>query len=402
MSTLGFGDAIGNIYFGPGVSATDAQGAPLSVFDGTQRVILTAVSTTSLNYNDIKNKPSLFSGDWNDLANRPVLLQGVPGQSIIGPQGLPGNDGVNGKDGINGQDGLNGRDGAQGIQGLSGADSTVPGPAPLGAPGSVVYLASSGSAAATSNFLITSTNITSSLPLYSNIIAGSGSIIPYGTLTGSPALSFLPLTGGVLSGPLVGTLFSGDGGGLSNLAGANVTGTVSVASRAGTVTSSAQPNINSVGTLTSLGVTGTTTSGSFVGVGSGISSLTGANVTGTVPSATSASTAGTVTTAAQPSITSVGTLTGLTVGGITSSTPFFGGGAGLSGILAANIVGTVSTSATATAVTGNAQPNITSVGTLTSLGVTGATTSGSFVGVGTGLSLLTGANVTGTVPLAVS
>ena len=46
--------------------------------------------------------------------------------------------------------------------------------------------------------------------------------------------------------------------------------------------------------------------------GSYLSSITGANVTGTVSSAT---TAGTVTTASQPNITSVGTLTSLTVSG---------------------------------------------------------------------------------------
>jgi hypothetical protein len=70
-----------------------------------------------------------------------------------------------------------------------------------------------------------------------------------------------------------------------------------------------------------------------------------------------ATTAGTVTTAAQPNITSVGTLTGLTV--------------------TATITGSVTGSAaTAGTVTTAAQPNITSVGTLTSLNVTGNITSG--------------------------
>jgi hypothetical protein len=56
----------------------------------------------------------------------------------------------------------------------------------------------------------------------------------------------------------------------------------------------------------------------FTGNGSGLSSIAGANVTGTVASATSAgsaTTAGTVTTASQPNITSVGTLTSLTSSG---------------------------------------------------------------------------------------
>ena len=95
------------------------------------------------------------------------------------------------------------------------------------------------------------------------------------------------------------------------------------ATTAGTVTTAAQGNITSVGTLTSLGVNGTVTAvaftantGVFTGNGSGLSSLAGANVTGTVANATyatssgsasSATTAGTVTTAAQPNITSVST-----------------------------------------------------------------------------------------------
>ncbi len=111
-------------------------------------------------------------------------------------------------------------------------------------------------------------------------------------------------------------------------------------------TTAAQPNITSVGTLTSLGVSGnitaaniTANTGVFTGNGSGLSAIAGANVSGAVAFATtanavaganvsgtvanatfatsagSATTAGTVTTAAQPNITSTGTLTSLTVSG---------------------------------------------------------------------------------------
>jgi hypothetical protein len=140
-------------------------------------------------------------------------------------------------------------------------------------------------------------------------------------------------------------VFTGNGSSLSAIAGANVTGTVAnatfatsagSATTAGTVTTAAQPNITSVGTLTSLGVSGNATAGNlgvsgtitsvnitantgvFTGNGSGLSAIAGANVTGTVANATfatSAGTAGTVTTAAQPNITSVGTLTSLSVTG---------------------------------------------------------------------------------------
>ena len=137
----------------------------------------------------------------------------------------------------------------------------------------------------------------------------------------------------------------------------------------------------------SISTTGNVTAGYVAGNGSLLSNLTGANVTGTVALATSATTAGTVTTAAQPNITSVGTLSSLAVtgnisGGNVNST-FYGSGAGLSSLTGANVTGTVAnatyatsagsatTATTAGTVTTNAQPNITSVGTLSSLSVTG-------------------------------
>jgi len=58
--------------------------------------------------------------------------------------------------------------------------------------------------------------------------------------------------------------FSGNGAGLSSIAGANVTGQVANATVAGTVYTAAQPNITSVGTLTSLAVTGNVTAGNVV------------------------------------------------------------------------------------------------------------------------------------------
>lgn len=73
--------------------------------------------------------------------------------------------------------------------------------------------------------------------------------------------------------------------------------------------------------------TGNITAGYFIGSGSALTSITGANVSGTVAnatyatsagSATTATTAGTVTSAGQSNITSVGTLTSLSVSGSVS------------------------------------------------------------------------------------
>jgi hypothetical protein len=130
--------------------------------------------------------------------------------------------------------------------------------------------------------------------------------------------------------------FIGNGSTITYITGANVNGQVGNALIAGTVYTNAQPNITSVGNLTSL-VVGNVTAGNVTGAnlvsanyvsgnGSLLSSITGANVTGVVANATyatsagSATTAATVTTAAQPNITSVGTLAGITATGIINLT----------------------------------------------------------------------------------
>jgi hypothetical protein len=75
-----------------------------------------------------------------------------------------------------------------------------------------------------------------------------------------------------LGNAVTANFFIGDGYKLANITGANVTGYVAnadwsnsatVATTAGTVTTNAQPNITSVGTLTSLVVSGQTTTGTL-------------------------------------------------------------------------------------------------------------------------------------------
>lgn len=122
------------------------------------------------------------------------------------------------------------------------------------------------------------------------------------------------------------------------------------------------------------GVTATkfVTSGTVEATGN----ITGGNLSGSAIT-------GTLTTAAQPNIISVGTLSALSVTGNIS-------GGNLSGTL---ITGTLSTAA---------QPNITSVGTLTSLTVTGNVSGGNLTTtaqvVATGN--ITGANITATANIA--
>ena len=82
------------------------------------------------------------------------------------------------------------------------------------------------------------------------------------------------------SGNIVGQNILGNGAGLSSLTGANVTGTVGSATTAATVTDAAQPNITSVGTLTSLSASGNITGNYFLGNGS---QLTGLPATYSIP-----------------------------------------------------------------------------------------------------------------------
>ena len=78
---------------------------------------------------------------------------------------------------------------------------------------------------------------------------------------------------------------------------------------------------------------------------------------------------GVLTTAAQPNITSVGTLTSLEATGNITGNFFIGNGSQLTGLSAG-------TATTAVTITANAQPNITSTGTLTSLITSGDATIG--------------------------
>ena len=198
---------------------------------------------------------------------------------------------------------------------------------------------------------------------------------------------------GVLSALTVAGIFqadllSGNASGLSNVNGVNV----STVPTSGVVTNPSQGNITSVGTLTSLTVSGVSQAGLFVGNASGLSNVNGANVS-TVP------TAGVVTNPAQTNITSVGQLTSLTVAGILNSNLFTGNGSGISNLNSSNLVGNVANANVALVVSQPSQPNVTSVGTLTFLTVAGVLQADLLTGNASGLSNVNGSNVS-TVPTA--
>lgn len=116
----------------------------------------------------------------------------------------------------------------------------------------------------------------------------------------------------------------------------------------------------------------------FIGNGYTLTDINGSNVSGTVPnashatSADSATTAGTVTANAQGNITSVGTLDYLNVTGAGGNGNITANNANLGNLVIANYYqGTLTTAS---------QPNITSVGNLTSLNVTGNANIGNIEG----------------------
>ena len=262
------------------------------------------------------------------------------------------------------------------------------------------------------------------------------------------------------SGNIRAVAFYGNGAPLSSITGANVTGTVASATTAGTVTTAAQPNITSVGTLTSLSSSGNITGGNINTAGlvsatgnvqggnlvtAGLITATG-NVTGNYILGNGALLTGVITSVANINLgnsnvtvrTSGGNIsvgvggtsnvvvwattgqftTGLisATGNIQTGDRFIGSGAGLTSIPGANVTGTVANATFATSagsatsatsattagtVTANAQPNITSVGTLSSLAVTANITAGNLsVSTGTvsaGNILNTNANGVGNI-----
>jgi hypothetical protein len=177
-------------------------------------------------------------------------------------------------------------------------------------------------------------------------------------VTGAVEAATVSVTGNTTSGNFVGIL---------NGSGANVTSINATNISSGTLAQDRLANV-----AVALGNTALTL-GSTVFTVAGLTSVTSTTFVGELTGA--ATTAGTVTTAAQPNITSVGTLTSVSVTGNVT-------GGNLSGN---SIAGTLTTAA---------QTNITSVGTLSALSVTGNITGGNLITAG--LASLSSITKTGT------
>jgi hypothetical protein len=183
-----------------------------------------------------------------------------------------------------------------------------------------------------------------------------------------------------------------NGSGLTSITGANVTGFVANANVANTAFAVAGANVSGAVSFatTANAVAGANVSGE-VSFAATANAVAGANVSGAVGLATYATTANAVA--------------GANVSGAVSYATTANAVAG------ANVSGQVANALVAGTVYTAAQPNITSVGTLTSLDITGNVTAGNanlgnavtanfFIGSGNNLSNIQGANVSGAVGLA--
>ena len=238
---------------------------------------------------------------------------------------------------------------------------------------STIYIGETNITASGTTLIVGGANVvtqTSSGNITASNVNVTGEIVAVGNVTGNYILG----NGALLTGVI--TSVANINSGTSNITvvspGGNITVGIAGTSNVAVFSSTGQ---NITGYLTTSGnITGL----NFIGNGSTLTNLTGANVTGTVAnatyatsagsatSATSATTAGTVTTAAQPNITSVGTLSSLTVSGNITA----GNLTGATLVSATNLAGTITTAA---------QPNITSIGSLGTLTVNSGNITGAVI-----------------------
>ena len=206
-----------------------------------------------------------------------------------------------------------------------------------------------------------------------NVILANGDIIT-GNITANANITITP-----------GGFFLGDGSKLTGIDTTNIkngNSNVSIPTANGNVTTTAGGNTTMTVTSTGANITGTlSASGDLTSLNANLGNLATANFF-----------TGVLTTNAQPNITTVGTLANLTVGNATENTVFgngtitatgviIGNGSGLTSLTGGNVTGQVANALVAGTVYANAQPNITSVGSLSALTVSGTSNLGAITNV---------------------
>jgi collagen type VII alpha len=237
--------------------------------------------------------PEGFTGSQGEAG--PIGSTGFTGsQGATGPTGFTGSQGAigfTGSQGVTGPTGFTGSQGATGATGFTGSQGATGPTGPTGFTGSQGAIGFTGSQGATG-------------PTGPTGFTGSQGAIGF---TGSASTVAGP------TGPTGPTGFTGSAGPSNIIDATDDTSATThypvFVSGTGTQTARIRTTATALSYVPS---TGTLTANNFVGNGSGLSAIAGGNVTGQVSNAL---VSGTVYTAAQPNITSVGTLTGLTVNG---------------------------------------------------------------------------------------
>lgn len=305
------GNTTSTLFIGSGASLTNINGANVSEVPNANFSTYTATASTANSAGNITiaNQPNITSlGTLTSLT-----VNGITTLGNIGNVRISG--------GANGQ--ILSTNGASGLSWINAAapDSNA----------NSVQFNSNGGFGGTSAFTfdnstntLTVTNITSTLSSAAN---SQPNITSVGNLTTLRVVGNLTSGNANISGLVEAAQFKGDGGNLSNIQASNIVGSIAnatFADSASTVTTNAQPNITSVGTLTSLNVSSdanitgvltvdTITSNYIYGEGSNITNINATAVNGIVANANFASFSQTVTANSQPNITSVGQLQTLAV-----------------------------------------------------------------------------------------
>ena len=234
------------------------------------------------------------------------------------------------------------------------------------------------------------------------ILKSSGVMFATGNVTGGNLVTngLLTVAGNASVGNITATTLSGQIVSVSgNVSGANLvaSGILSVVGNASVGNISAGTGVFSVANITTLNAT--TINGNVGGNGSTLTNINGANITGTVANASYSANANAAAYATIAFAVSGGNVSGNVNAALVAYSVAGGNivgnvGAALTAyaVSGANVSGTVGSATNATnasTVTGASQPNITSVGTLSSLNVNGAFVGGSISG-----STINGTNIT--------
>lgn len=403
-----------------------------SDYNPTGTVHVEAVNNPAINYNDLANLPTLGNVSSLNLDGSGSTV--LYGNGVFGAIGNIATINLDGNvSNVLAGDGtwIAAGGGGGGGSSISNGTSNVS----IATSNGNVDVFVGGNATARAIFTTTGSNFAGTLSVSGNANVGNigtGILTATGTINSANTITGTRLISNIATGtaPLVVTSTTQ----VANLNVANA----GYASLAGVVVTNAQPNITSVGTLSSLAINNNVTATRFTSnVATGLAPFVVTSTTqvanlnvanaGYATTAGSATTAGTVTTNAQPNITSLGTLTSVSVSGnanvgnlnITSSftTPVvtankFTATGGITSTSNALFTGTQSwnnVSATYNAFLINVTDSLSaanstlldlqesSVSKFSVNKVGNVAFSGSITGNGSGLSSIAGANVTGNV-----